>query len=332
MKKVSLIFFLLAFALVLSVTGSVAQKIGLLMDSYAIDRWYIDEKLFKDRVSQLGGECFVEMPYGDADEQVRLGKKLIQSGVDVLVIVPTDSKKAAEIVAEAKAANIPVISYDRLILSRDLNFYISYNSLKVGNLQAEYALKKVPKGKYLLINGPTTDNNAILFRKGQLDILQPAVDKGDVSIIGDFVLNDWSEIETLIKMDEFFASTEEMPDAIIAANDAIATGCLQALPKELVGKVVVTGQDAELMALKHIISGSQSMTIYKPIKPLAYKAAEIAITLAKKEKVAGAMKLKNDDFELDAILLDPVPVDKVNYKDTVVKDGHISLSEILEKK
>ena len=157
MKKVSLIFFLLAFALVLSVTGSVAQKIGLLMDSYAIDRWYIDEKLFKDRVSQLGGECFVEMPYGDADEQVRLGKKLIQSGVDVLVIVPTDSKKAAEIVAEAKAANIPVISYDRLILSRDLNFYISYNSLKVGNLQAEYALKKVPKGKYLLINFSGSD-------------------------------------------------------------------------------------------------------------------------------------------------------------------------------
>ncbi|HEX5169041.1 MAG TPA: substrate-binding domain-containing protein [Cyclobacteriaceae bacterium] len=312
---------------------STAQKVGLLMDSYVIDRWYIDQKLFTDRIKELGGTCQVEIPYGDPDEQVRLGKKLIQDGVDVLVIVPSDSRKAAEIVEAAKAKKIPVISYDRLILSKELSFYISYNNVEVGHLQAQYVLNKVPKGNYLLINGPPTDNNAILFRKGQLEILKPSIDKGDIKLIGDIVLNDWSEIEALMRIDDFFSSTHEKPDVIIAANDALATGCIQALPADLVGKVLITGQDAELIALKNIIGGTQAMTVYKPIKPLAHQAAEIAMTLAKKGSTPkNKTKLKNDDFEVDALLLKPVVVDKSNYKETVVKDGHITLSEIMESK
>lgn len=302
------------------------------MDSYVIERWYMDQKLFTDKVKELGGECIVEVPYGDPVEQVKLGKKLIQEGVDVLVIIPTDSKMAAEIVAAAKDANIPVISYDRLILSRDISFYVSYNNFKVGELQAEYALKRVPKGKYVLLNGPTTDNNAILFRKGQLEMLKPYVDKGDISIIGDIVLNDWSEIEALMKMDEFLSKSEHKPDAILAANDALASGTIQILPADLQRKIVVTGQDAELAAMKHIIAGNQSMTIYKSIRQIAYTAAEVAMALAKGSPVPNKTTLKNGDFEVDAILLEPIVVDKSNYKDTVVKDGHVSLSEIVGKK
>lgn len=312
---------------------SFAQKVGLLMDSYVIDRWYIDQKLFTDRIKELGGTCQVEIPYGDPDEQVRLGKKLIQEGVDVLVIVPTDSRRAAEVVQAARAKKIPVISYDRLILSKELSFYISYNNIEVGQLQAQYALKKVPKGNYLLVNGPPTDNNAILFRKGQLDVLQPHINKGDVKLIGDIILNDWSEIEALMRIDDFFSNAGEKPDVIIAANDALATGSIQALPADLVGKVLITGQDAELIAVKNIISGNQAMTVYKPIRPLAHQAAELAMSFAKK----GAMpknktKVKSDDIEVDAVLLKPLVVDKSNYKDTVVKDGHIAMSEIMESK
>jgi D-xylose transport system substrate-binding protein len=273
------------------------------------------------------------MPYGDPEEQVRLGKKLIQEGVSVLVIVPSDSRRAAEVVQAAKAKKIPVISYDRLILSKELSFYISYNNVEVGHLQAEYVLNKVPKGKYLLINGPPTDNNAILFRNGQLEVLQPEVDKGNIKIIGDIVLNDWSEIEALMRIDEFFSSSQEKPDVIVAANDALATGAIQALPVDLLGKVMVTGQDAELIALKNIIAGNQAMTVYKPIKPLAHQAAELAMAFAKKGQMPkNKTKLKSDGFEVDAVLLKPLVVDKSNYKDTVVKDGHIGLSEIMESK
>ena len=321
------------FWLIVSVSQvAKAQKIGLLMDSYVIDRWYIDQKLFTDRIKELGGECLVEVPYGDPDEQVRLGKKLIQSGISALVIVPSDSRKAAEIVQAAKAKKIPVISYDRLILSKDLSFYISYNNVEVGHLQAQYALNKVPKGKYLLLNGPPTDNNAILFRNGQLEVLKPSIDKGDVTIVGDIILNDWSEIEALMRIDEFFSSNQERPDVIIAANDALATGSIQALPADLVGKILITGQDAELIAMKNIIAGNQAMTVYKPIKQLANQAAELAMTFAKGKVPANKTKLKTEDFEIDAVLLKPLVVDKANYNETVVKDGHISLSEIMGSK
>lgn len=323
-------FILLGVILTIASTSG-AQKIGLLMDSYVIDRWYMDQKLFVDRVKDLGGECVVEMPYGDPEEQEKLGKKLIASGVDVLVIVPSDGERAAAIVQAAKEANIPVIAYDRMIHTKDLSLYISYDNINVGKLQGEYALKKVPQGKYLLINGPVSDMNSLSFSKGQHIVLRPGVESGRIKIIGDFVLGSWSELEALMKVDEFLSSQTEKPDVIIAANDAIATGVIQSLPQELVGKVVVTGQDADKASLKNIIAGRQTMTIYKPIKPLAFKAAEFAMKLAKGEKFE-SIKTKIGEFETNAILLTPIVVDKTNYKETVVKDGHVNLSEVLEKK
>jgi D-xylose transport system substrate-binding protein len=311
-------------------TVSWAQKIGLLMDSYVIDRWYIDQKLFVDRIKELGGECIVEMPFGDADEQVKLGKKLIASKVDVLVIIPVDRIKAATIVQAAKEANIPVIAYDRMIDTNDLTLYVSYNNLNVGKLQAQYAVSKMPHGNYLLMNGPESDMNAISFREGQKLVLQPFIKNGKIKIVGDLVLDSWSELESLMKTDEFISSHPEKPNVILAANDALATGAIQSLPKDLLGKVVVTGQDADKTSMKNIIAGTQTMTIYKPIKPLAYQAAESAMKTAKGEKVT-SIKTKIGTHEVNAILLEPVVVDKNNYKETVVKDGHVNLSEVVEK-
>jgi len=308
-----------------------AQKVGLLLDSYVSDRWYVDKKLFSDKVSELGGECVVEVAYGDPTEQVNLAKKMIQQGVQVLVVVAVDAVKSIEIASVAKAANVPLIAYDRLILSNDVTIYISYNNEKVGELQAQYMVKQKPAGKYLLINGPVEDNNAAQFRNGQLKVLRPLVNSGKIKILGDFIQSDWGEIGALMKVDEFFSSSSEKPDVIIAANDALANGSIQAMPADLVGKIGVTGQDADLGGLRNIIAGKQSMTIYKPLKPLATMAADIAIKLARKEDVKGQTKVQSGNVSVDAILLDPVVVDKNNYKDTVVKDGHASLSELIIK-
>jgi D-xylose transport system substrate-binding protein len=309
-----------------------AQKIGFLLDGYIIDRWYIDQKLFMDRVRELGGEPLLEVAYGDTVEQVRLAKKLIDDGVKTLVVVPIDARQAAKIVAIAKAAHIPVIAYDRLILSNDVSLYVSYNNEKVGELQAGYALKKVPQGNYVVLSGPTSDNNALQFRSGQLKILEPQVKNGKVKVIGDFTMEDWGELGALMKIDEFISKTSEKPAVILASNDALASGAIQALPPDLLGKVIITGQDADMGALKNIISGSQTMTIYKPIKPLAYMAAEMAIKLAKGESLKGTTKMQSGKITVNAVLLDPVVVDKSNYKETVVKDGHASLSEIMGNK
>lgn len=332
MKGNGLMKFFLLVLLTITAFHLNAQKIGLLMDSYVSDRWYLDQKLFIDKVKELGGEVQVEVPYGDPAEQLRLAKKLIADGAKVLVVLPVDGNKASEIVDVAKAAKVPVISYDRLINSKDVTVYISYNNEKVGELQAKYAISKVPSGNYIVVSGPASDNNALLFKKGQFNVLKPLIDNGKVKLLTELQMEDWGEIGALMKVDEFLSSSKEKPAAIIASNDALASGSIQALPPDLKGKVVITGQDADLTGLKYIVAGVQSMTIYKPIKPLAQLAGETAVKLAKGEPVKGATRLKNGAIEVDAILLDPISVDKTNYKDTVVKDGHVSLSELMEKK
>lgn len=304
-----------------------AQKVGLLMDSYVIERWRTDQNLIVERVKSLGGTCLVEVPHGNPDEQVKLGKKLIAAKVDVLIIVPTDADKAAEIVSEAKKAKIPVISYDRMIASKDIDLYISYDGTKVGQLQAQYAKDRVPSGRYMLINGPTSDRNSTLFRDGQLSVLNEAMNSGKIKVIADFILDDWSELESIMKVEEYLSNNSSPPDVILAANDALAMGAMQVLPRELLGKILITGQDADRGALRNIVAGRQSMTVYKPIKPLAYQAAEMAIKLAKREPVA-SKKVRVANYEVNAILLEPVVVDKANYKETIVKDGHLSMSEI----
>lgn len=314
------------FCLCLS-TSSWSQKIGLLMDSYVVDRWRTDQSLFTEKVTELGGKVLVEVPHGNAEEQVRLGKKLIADGVNVLVIVATDAVKVAEVVDAAKAAKIPVISYDRMIASNNVSFYVSYDGTKVGVMQAQYAKDRMPAGNYMLINGPTYDINSIIFRDGQLSVLKNDIEAGKIKLIADFVLEDWSELEAIMKVEEFLTDHTERPDVIIAANDALATGALQVLPQDLLGKVIVTGQDAERTALRNIVSGNQSMTVYKPNKPLAYMAADIAMKLAKGQKVEGK-KVKSGSYEVNAVLLDPIVVDKNNMKETIVKDGHLSMSEL----
>jgi D-xylose transport system substrate-binding protein len=328
MKRI--IFSLVMFATF--ATTTFAQKVGFLMDSYITDRWYLDQKFLVERIKELGGECQVEIPYGDSNEQVKLAQKLIDSKVDVLIVVPSDAKKALEIVAMAKKANIPVISYDRLILTNDISYYISFDNEKVGEIQAQYALNKVPSGNFVLINGPVSDYNGILFRQGQLKVLDPYIKSGKVKILLDHVLSDWSEMEAMMKVSETFSGNVTQPDVIIAANDALANGAILSLHKDVLGKVLITGQDADVVGLKNVISGNQTMTVYKSIKTLAVRAAEVAVELAKTKQVANSKKIKFGDLEVYAELLPAIAVDKTNYMETVVKDGQVELSELTESK
>ena len=330
MKKLTTILFT-CLAFCMSAIQAKSQTIGLLMDSYVTDRWYKDQKLFAERIKELGGKVQIEIAYGDPVQQIRECKSLIASGVDVLVVVPVDAEKAIEIATLAKAANIPLISYDRLIPSSDVTIYVSYDNEQVGELQAQYVLTRAPLGNYLMIHGPVSDNNSFLLRKGQHKVLKPYVDSKKVKIMEDMMMENWGESGALTRVDNFLAYSKEKPDVIIAANDALAAGAIQALPRELRRRVLVTGQDADRAGIQHIIDGTQSMTVYKPIKPLAYLAAEIAINLAKKKPISGTMKLKNGDVTVDAILLKPMAVDINNYKQTVIKDGHISTSDLIEK-
>ncbi len=190
--------------------------------------------------------------------------------------------------------------------------------------QAEnmYALKHVPKGNYVLIGGSPTDYNAILLRKGQMNILKPAVDRHDIKIISDQFAREWKAEEALRITEDALTRTGNKIQAIVASNDGTAGGAISALEAAgLAGKVLVTGQDAQKDAMQRIVKGTQTMTIYKPIKPLADNAVDAAMKLAQKQPVATTDKINNGKKDVPAILIAPIAVDKSNVEVTI-KDGY----------
>jgi D-xylose transport system substrate-binding protein len=303
-------------------TKSGKIRIGFLMDSLKEERWQKDRELFVKRAEELGAEVLVQSADGKDDVQVRQAESLLAQGVDVLVVIPHNAQISATIVDAAKRLKVPVVSYDRLILNSEPDLYISFDNEKVGELQAKYLLEKAGKGNYILIGGAPTDNNAKLFRKGQMNVLQPAIDRGDIKIVADQWARDWLAEEALKHTENALTQNNNEVVAVVASNDGTAGGVVQALnAQKLNGKVFVSGQDADLAALQRIAEGSQSMTVYKPISQLAPRAAEAAVALAKKEKPPTSRAVNNGKIDVPSILLEPVVVDRDNLKETVIKDG-----------
>ena len=226
-------------------------------------------------------------------------------------------------VDKAKAQGVPVISYDRLINSDKIDLYISHQVPVIGRKIAEYALAKAPKGNYVMVYGASTDNNAHIMKKEQLAVLQPAIDRGDIKIVGEQFIPDWKKELALNFAENALTQNNDDIKAFVVSNDGMAGGVISALDKKgLAGKILVTGQDAQIDALQSIAEGKQSMTVYKPIIPLANAAVEAAIKLAKKEKL-DTNPFLNDAIkkEIPAILLEVTTTDKANLMDTVIKDG-----------
>ena len=221
-----------------------------------------------------------------------------------------------------------MISYDRLIKNVDGELYVSRQVVKIGGMQAQYALDRVPKGNYILIGGSQTDNNALQLRKGQMAVLQPAIDRGDIKIVADQYARDWLPSEAHRITEDALTKSGNDVQAIVASNDGTAGGAVSALPPNLVGKVLVTGQDATLEACQRIVEGRKTMTIYKPIRPLAFSAVESAIKLARGEALAAPDKINNGKIDVPSILQVPVSTDKSNMMETVVKDGYHPLQEV----
>jgi D-xylose transport system substrate-binding protein len=308
-------------------TGPV--RIGFSMDTLKEERWQRDKQLVEQRAREMGAQLDVQVANGDDAVQTKQADNLLTKGIDVLIVVPHNGEVAGSIVEAAHRKGVPVISYDRLIRDADVDLYLSHQIVKIGELQAQYALQHAPKGNYLLIGGSPTDYNAILLRKGQMNILKPAVDRGDIKIISDQFAREWKAEEALRLTEDALTRTGNKIDAIVASNDGTAGGAISALEAAgLAGKVLVTGQDAQRDAVQRIVKGTQTMTIYKPIQPLAFGAVDAAIRLARKEPVNAADKINNGRKDVPAILIAPISVDKSNVDSTVIKDGYHTREQI----
>lgn len=311
-------------------TGKI--KIGLSMDTLKEERWQKDRDIFVKRAEELGAEVLVQAADGKDETQIKQAESLLTQGIDVLVIIPHNAEVCATIVDSAKRQNIPVISYDRLVKNSEPDLYISFDNEKVGELQAKYLVEKAPKGNYILIGGAQTDNNAKLLREGQMKVLQPYIDRGDIKIVADQWAKDWLADEALKHVENALTINNNDVVAVVTSNDGTAGGAIQALnAQKLSGKVLVSGQDADLAALQRIVAGTQSMTVYKPVSKLATKAAEAAVSLAKGEKVETNGKVNNGKIDVPSILLEPVTVDKSNLDETVIKDGFQKREDVYKK-
>ena len=304
--------------------GGKKITIGLAMDTLKEARWNRDRDLFVQKAEELGARVLVQAANGDDALQNSQAENLLTQGVDVLVVVPHNAKTAATIVESAHRSNVPVISYDRLILDSDVDLYISVDPTRVGELQGEYAIQHKPQGNYVLIGGAPTDNNARLVRNGQMTLAQAAGRQGRHQDRGRPVGQGMAAGGSAEDHGER-AHPQQQPGG--------RGGRLQRRHRrrrhpgpggaEAGGQGAGDGTGRRPRRLPaHRGAASQTMTVYKPIKNLAYKAAEVAVRMAKKEALTEATRTTNNGKrDVPSILLEPIAVDKSNLDSTVIADG-----------
>ena len=299
-------------------------RIGLSLDTLKEERWQRDRDRFVEEATKLGAEVLTQSANSDDAAQMRDVESLISSRVDVLVIVPHNGEALAKCVRASKTAGIPVISYDRLIRDSDVDLYISFDNIRVGELQAQYLVDQLrgKKARLVRIYGSKTDNNAVLFKAGQDRVLQPLIDRGELEVVFEDWALDWKPENAKKIVNAAITAKGKNIDAILASNDGTAGGAIQALTEEgLAGKILVTGQDAELAAVQRIPRGTQAMTIYKPVSRLAARAAATAVAMARRQVIIANGAVNNGFKEVPSILEEVIVVNQTNILETVVRDG-----------
>lgn len=305
-------------------------NIGYSIGEITSDRMSRESFIFEEEVKSLGATPLMQYGYGGPAEQLQQAQNLIDAEVDVLVVFPTYSYGWEDLIEAAHEKDIKVIAYDRLLHYTDVDYYFSFYNQEVGRQQAEYAIANCPKGNYIIMEGPAYDYNSTLFMYGQKSVLQPYLESGDIKVLLEKHLDTWNAIDAYIEMQAFLEENDDVQiDAIIAANDVIAGGCIMALDRMLgEWEILITGQDASLGGLQNILDGKQSMTVYKSIKDLATLTAEAAIKLSKGEELDTNGAIDNGLKEVPAVLLETIVVDKSNIRETVIADGFVNEDQL----
>ncbi len=312
-----------------------AKKIALLLPESKTARYEAkDRPFFEAKVKALCSDCQVIASNAnqDATQQQAQAEAALTNGAAVLVLDAVDTASAVGIAMKAKAANVPVIAYDRLIPGTPaIDYYVSFENEAVGKLQGEslvHALSKKTEPRVVMINGAATDSNGALFKKGA----HSAID-GKLRVLKEYDTPDWSPDKAQDEMTQALTAVQNRLDGVYAANDGTAGGAIAAMKAAGVKPLPpVTGQDAELAAVQRIVLGEQYMTVYKAIRPQAEAAAVIACDLAKGQPVpadvTGGKTVNNGKKDVPSVLLVPIAVTRDNVKDTVIADGFWTKEEV----
>jgi D-xylose transport system substrate-binding protein len=315
--------------------GAKGGTIAVLLPETKTTRYEAADRPFMEaKIRELCADCKILYSNADQDaaKQQQQAEAALTNGAKVMILDPVDSAAAANIVAKAKAQKVPVISYDRLVKNADVDYYVSFDNVKVGKLQGQALADKLKgdgkgSGTIVMINGSPTDNNATLFKQGAHSVL----DTSGLKIGKEYDTPDWSPDKAQQEMEQAITALGKGKiDGVYAANDGTAGGAIAAMKSAGMKPIPpTTGQDAELAGVQRIIAGEQYMTVYKAIKPEAEATATIAVALLHGTTPTGVNgSTNNGQKSVPSVLLEPVAVTKANVKDTVVKDGFHTVAEI----
>jgi len=332
MKVSSFLFLLILISSLSFVTSckSKVPKIGILMHSYENQRWEKDKNYLVDELTKLGAEVMLEVADNNQQKQIEQAATMIRNGAKVLIVVPINQDEAAKIVEIAHEADVKVIAYDRLINGCKLDYYISANSTQIGELMASYLTSLKPQGRYALIPGSKYDNNSMRLFLGQINTLQPFMEKGDIQVVYSEFTENWSPEQGKLHANLALDQSTDTLTAIITGSDAIADGVLQVLKERgYEGKIMVAAQDAELDNVQAIIHGTQTCDILKPLKEMASITADLAVSLAMEKPLNMKFTTESNGKSLvKSILIDAILVNKNNIESTVVASGFHTSAEL----
>jgi D-xylose transport system substrate-binding protein len=325
--------------------------VGLSFSDFATERWPNENKLMTSLLQAKGYDVVSQQANSDPKLQNDQIENMITQGVKAIIVIAQDGDAQATAVDDAAKAGVKVIAYDRLIKSTNIAAYLSFNNIAVGNGQAQGVLTalgitsltstgkwtKDSPVKLVKLGGSKTDNNAILFRQGQDQILQPYVDAGIIKVVADQWVDNWDPANAEKEMENILTANNNAVDAVVASNDGTALGALQAMnAQKLAGVVPISGQDATADGCNSIVKGQLTVTIFKDIRLLSPLAVNLTDALLKGQTVSDLKsytmaELTNDKTKTGSVMADFLPVVQVtkdNMYDVIVKSGFQSYDDV----
>jgi D-xylose transport system substrate-binding protein len=308
-------------------TSASAQDltVGVSWSNFQEERWKTDEAAIKGALDAAGAAYVSSDAQSSSSKQLSDVESLIAQGVDALIILAQDSQAIIPAVQAAYDNGIPVVGYDRLI-DDSRAFYLTFDNIEVGRMQARAVLEEAPTGNYVMIKGSPTDPNADFLRGGQQEVLQEAIDAGDITIVGEAYTDQWLPANAQRNMEQILTAQDNNVDAVVASNDGTAGGAVAALTAQGMEGIPVSGQDGDHAALNRIAQGTQTVSVWKDARDLGNRAGEIALSLAggtEMSEIEGAEEWTSPaGTTLWAEFLEPVPVTADNLS-VVVDAGWI---------
>ncbi len=327
-------YMVIAAALLAVAGGPVYAKsltVGVSWSNFQEERWKTDEAAMKAQLKKLGVKYISADAQADPTKQISDVENLIARGCDALIILAYDADAISPAISRAKVEGIPVVGYDRLI-EDPYAFYLTFDNKEVGRMQAREVFKVKPEGNYVFIKGSSTDPNADFLHEGQLEVLKEAMDAGKIKNVGEQYTEGWKPEVAQKNMEQILTANNNKVDAVVASNDGTAGGVVAALTAQgMEGITPVSGQDGDHAALNRVARGTQTVSVWKDARELGKAAADVAVSLAKGQKIGNATKWSGGPkgVEMEAILLKPVPITHANLN-VVIDAGWVKKTVVCQ--